>query len=121
MSVGTIFAGGAFARIGRIGQYILAGALALCTATPAAAQTCDRTCMTGLLTRYVDAVVAHDPAGLPLAEGARITEDSRVIVPGEGIWQSVTGKGEFRHDYLDPRTQIAATHVALLEGANHLL
>ncbi len=34
---------------------------------PAAAATCDRACLTGLITSYVDALVAHDPARLPFA------------------------------------------------------
>ncbi len=84
---------------------------------PAAAATCDRACLTGLITSYVDALVAHDPARLPLAAGTvRYTQDSQDVKLGEGLWQSVTGKGIFRHDYLDTRKQVAAAHVHLLEG-----
>ena len=82
---------------------------------------CDRACLGGLLTRYVDALVARDPAGLPLAENVRVTEDSRSIKLGEGLWKSVTGKATFRQDYLDVRKQVAAAHVVLPEGANQAL
>lgn len=83
----------------------------------ASAAPCDRACMTGLITTYVDAVVAHDASKLPLAKATiRYTEDSADKKLGEGIWTTITGKGTFRHDYLDLRKQIAATHVHLMEG-----
>lgn len=87
----------------------------LATGAAQAAQ-CDRACLSGLLTQYVDAVVAHDPSKLPLAGGTvRFTEDSREIALGEGVWKTVTGKAGFRQDYLDVRRQIAAMHVQLTE------
>ncbi len=82
----------------------------------AAAQSCDRSCLADLLSTYVDALVARDPSRLPLAEKVRITEDSRDIRLGDGLWKTVTGKGTFRHDYLDTTRQVAASHVVVLEG-----
>lgn len=81
-----------------------------------AAGACDRACLTGLITTYVDALVARDTSRLPLADSVRVTEDSRAIQLGEGLWKTVTGKGTFRHDYLDTRRQVAASHVVVLEG-----
>ena len=98
--------------------YLALLASPLLAAAPAAAATCDRACLTGLITSYVDAVVAHDPAKIPLASGTvRYTQDSQDAKLGEGVWKSITGKGTFRHDYLDVRKQIAAAHVHLLEGS----
>lgn len=94
-------------------------------ATPANAQTqrpasasvqCDRQCLSGLVTQYIDALVARDLSTLPLAEKVRFTEDSAERQLGEGLWQTVTGKGAFRQDYLDTTKQIAASHVELREG-----
>lgn len=82
----------------------------------AAAGACDRACLTGLINTYVDALVAQDHSRLPLAENVRVTEDSRAIQLGEGLWKTVTGKGTFRHDYLDTTRQVAASHVVVLEG-----
>jgi hypothetical protein len=87
----------------------------------AAAENCDRACMTDLLTQYVDAVAAHDHSKLPLAENVRYTEDSKDAKLGEGLWQTVTAKGQFRHDYLDTQKQVAATHVHLYEGKTNVL
>jgi hypothetical protein len=64
----------------------------------------------------VDALVAHDASKLPLADNARFVEDSKAIKLGDGLWKTVTAKGQLRQDYLDTRRQTAATHVALLEG-----
>ena len=100
---------------------VLALALGFSGTSATAAGTCDRTCLSGLITQYIDAVVAHDPSKLPLVENARVTEDSKAIKPGEGIWKTATAKGSFRHDYLDVRKQIAATHVVLLEGQTQAL
>src|SRR5262245_23345350 len=86
-----------------------------------AAENCDRPCMTDLLTRYVDAVVAHDHSKLPLTQPLRYTEDSKDVKLGDGIWQSITAKGQFRHDYVDTRKQVAARHVHLLEGKTNVL
>lgn len=95
-----------------------AGTLALfvgLSSSPSLAQECDRDCLTNLMTQFIDAVVAHDPSGLPFAENVRYTEDSRLARLGEGIWQSVTGKGDFRQDYVDTRKQVIGSHVLLHE------
>jgi hypothetical protein len=41
------------------------------------AQECDRACLTGMMTQFIDAVVAHDPSTLPLTDNVKYTEDSR--------------------------------------------
>lgn len=89
--------------------------------TTTAAENCDRTCLAGLITQYVDAVVAHDHARLPLVGTVKYTEDSKVVKLGDGLWKSVTSKGTFRHDYLDVKKQVAAAHVHLMEDKTHVL
>ncbi|MBB5986735.1 hypothetical protein [Sphingobium lignivorans] len=119
----------------RIGHHVMLGfsavAFAWASLLPAAAaarpadaqsiDACDRACLTGLLTSYVDALAAGDPSKLPLAPRARFTEDSQDMKPGEGLWKSVTGKGGFRQDYIDLRKQVAAAHVEMREGKNPVL
>lgn len=85
------------------------------------AQTCDRACLTGLMTQFINALVAHDSSRLPLAANVRYTEDSRNARLGEGIWKSVTAAGAFRQDYIDTRKQVAAAHVLLREGETQVL
>jgi hypothetical protein len=81
-----------------------------------AAENCDRACLSSLITQYVDAMIAHDQSKLPLAESVKVTEDSKAIKLGEGLWKTATGKGTFRHDYLDVKMQVAAAHMVVLEG-----
>jgi hypothetical protein len=85
------------------------------------AQACDRACLTAMMTQFIDALVAHDPSRLPLADGARYTEDSRNARLGDGIWKSVTANGGFRQDYIDTRKQVAAAHVLLRENETQVL
>jgi hypothetical protein len=74
-----------------------------------------------MMTRFIDALVAHDPSRLPLADSVRYTEDSRNARLGEGLWKSVTANGGFRQDYIDTRKQVAAAHVLLRENETQVL
>jgi hypothetical protein len=103
------------------GAVLLLAGMAISTAATAASPSCDRACLSGLITKYVDALVAHDPAALPLAANVRVTEDSRAIKLGEGLWKTVTAKGQFRQDYLDTRKQVAAAHLQVYEGKEQVL
>lgn len=82
---------------------------------------CDRECLTGLMTAFVDALVARDPSALPLADDVKYTVDSRNAELGEGIWQTVTAAGGFRQDYIDTRRQVAAAHILLREADTQVL
>jgi hypothetical protein len=101
---------------------LLCSALLGLAQTAAAAESCDRSCLSDLLTQYIDALVAHNPSALPLAaDKIKFTEDSQALELGAGLWQSVSGKGSFRQDYLDTARQVAASHVELQEGENQVL
>jgi len=48
---------------------------------------CDRACLTGMIDRYLAALVRHDPAGLPLNRDVKFTENTaRLKVGSEGLW-----------------------------------
>src|SRR5687767_4177702 len=93
----------------------IAAAVLMVSASGAQAAECDRTCLRGMITKYVEAIVAHAPQSLPLAPNVRFTEDSRELPLGEGAWKTVTRAGSFRQDYLDVARGIAASHVELYE------
>jgi hypothetical protein len=88
-------------------------ALSAINTTAARAADCDRTCLKGMITKYVDAIVAHDPSHLPLAANVRFTEDSKELKLGDGLWKTIAKKGDFCQDYIDAKKQIAALHVQL--------
>ena len=63
--------------------------------------SCDRTCLTGLLDRYVDALVAREPSRLPVAATVKFTENGQRLDLGDGLWHTVTGTGGYRLDMAD--------------------
>jgi hypothetical protein len=81
-----------------------------------AAPACDRVCLASHLTHYLDALVAHDPGRLPLAPGARFTENGVRVPLGEALWVTLTALGPYRVDYLDVESGQAATHVDFREA-----
>lgn len=99
---------------------VAAAAVVTFGAPAAQAAECDRACLRGMISKYVEAIVARTPQALTLAPGARFTEDSRELPLGDGAWKTITRAGTFRQDYLDPARGIAASHVELFEEATQL-
>ena len=87
----------------------------------AQAQECDRDCFTDMITKYIDALGAHDPSRLPVADNVRFTEDTRDLKLGEGLWKTVVKIGTFRQDYIDLRKQIGAAHINAYEDDTQVL
>ncbi len=102
-----------------IAAAIAAGALAMAGGAAAEVQAasgsgppaplhCPRACMTGLLDQYLDALVRHDPTGLPLSKGVRFTENTEEIKIGEGLWISASkGPTTFKMYAIDPASSQA--------------
>ena len=64
---------------------------------------CDRACLEGIVDRYLDAMVAHDPHAAPLADGVKFTENTETLPIGQGLWTSATGVSKtFRLYVPDP-------------------
>jgi hypothetical protein len=94
------------------------GAAALLFAASAAAQSgaCDRACLESLLDRYVDAVVAHDAARLPLAADVKFTENGQRLAPGDGLWHTATDKGGYALKLADVERGQAVLMGTIREG-----
>ena len=108
-------------------QLVLIALLALINGRASAAN-CDRDCLRGFISQYLDALVAHNPSALPLADNARFTEDSvekRLgdgLWPGDGLWKDASRIRDYRQDVLDTRQGVAATQVVVVAaGAPALL
>ncbi len=65
---------------------------------------CDRTCLNGVVDRYLDAVVRHDPKLVPLTKNVKYTENGQRLDPGDGIWRSMVAKGSYRLFVTDTST-----------------
>lgn len=90
---------------------------------PANAQkqtACDRACLTGVLTQYLDSLAAHDPKKAPLAPSVRFTEDSGVMKVGDGFWKTASGL-RYRFDFIDTPQATAAVHAVFEQNGAPVL
>jgi hypothetical protein len=95
---------------------------ALCVTSSAfAADTCDRQCLRGFVTAYLNALVAHNPSALQVAANVKFTEDNVQKKLGEGLWQTASKLRTFRQDILDVQQSTAASLVVLEEGGSPAL
>ncbi len=87
-----------------VGALMFAGWMMAAGAGEAPGAGCDRACLYGFLDRYLDAMKAHDPSRLAWASKARYTENNVALVPGDGVWATARGFGDFRVRFADPQT-----------------
>jgi hypothetical protein len=69
------------------------------------APACDRACLDSFVDRYLDAVMAHDPSKAPIAKGAKFTENGQRLELGDGLWNTMDGKGTYRLFVTDVEAQ----------------
>jgi hypothetical protein len=67
-------------------------------------QACDRRCLETFVDLYMEALIAHNPAKVPLSPRVRNTEDGVRLEPGDGFWRSARGKGTYRLFVTDTET-----------------
>jgi hypothetical protein len=97
---------------------LLAALLCVVNAPAALAQAaCDRGCLRGLLTQYLDALVAHAPGTVPAAPTLKFTEDNVQKKLGEGLWTSITRLRPYRLEFIDDQAGVAGAHVVVEEAA----
>jgi hypothetical protein len=96
-------------------------AAAALAAAPAVDARCNRECLRGFVSKYLDAMLKHDPGLLPRSADVKFTEDSEVMKLGEGLWKSVSGIRPFRRDLLDVSQGIAASKVVVEEAGSPVL
>ncbi len=82
---------------------------------------CDRACLEGVVDRYLDALVAHDPKRLPVSADVRYTENAQVIQLGDGFWKTVEGRGNYKHIFADPEFGEVALMGTMREAGGPIL
>lgn len=78
------------------GVWVLASLVMMSSATLAAPGACNRACLEGFVDHFLDAMIAHDPARAPLAKNIKFTENGQQLDLGDGMWRTLSAKGEFR-------------------------
>src|SRR5215470_18076839 len=86
------------------------------TQTRSGTAACDRECLRGFITQYLDAMVAHDPKKLATAPTVRFTEDTKTLPLGEGLWKGTSKMRAYRQDFLDVRDGQAMSYVVVEEN-----
>ncbi|MGB6945417.1 MAG: hypothetical protein WBE37_23670 [Bryobacteraceae bacterium] len=88
---------------------LLACALVTSTANAKNAR-CDRECLRGFVTQYLNAMLAHSPSSLPLADDVRFTADTVEMKLGQSpLWRDASRLRPYRLDILDVREGVAAS------------
>jgi len=88
---------------------ILTAASLLLSISTARAQGCDRACLEGVVSDYLNALVAHDPGRLKVTSSVKYAENDQIMPLGKGEWQIVGALGKYRHVFADPQNgQVAA-------------
>ena len=65
---------------------------------------CDRTCLSDTAESYLSAMLAHDPAKVPMAKGVRYTENGVELPLPDGLWRTLQSVGKYRLIVADPQT-----------------
>jgi hypothetical protein len=96
-------------------------ALTLRSAPGFASDLCDRTCLDGMVDKYLAALVAHDPNRLPLAVDVRFTENGQELRLGDGLWGTVSGPGKYKLYVADPEAGQVGFYGTLMESDTPVL
>src|SRR6185436_3207925 len=87
---------------------VLAITLLIFSVNAFGAADCDRACLKTTLDQYLNAVLKHDPAAVPLSIGFRQTENATVVKLSSGLWKTATALGKVQRRYFDAVTGQAA-------------
>jgi hypothetical protein len=103
------------------GMAAAGGASGATTAPPT--DDCDRMCLIGVMTGYLDALVAKDPTKIKTAATLKYTENGVVAKLGETIWKTASSLTPMaRLDYADPvEGQVGAMVVVQENGMTPVL
>ena len=93
------------------------------TSTAVTAQTeCNSVCLNGFMDKFLNALVTHKPANLPLSADVKYTENTIRINLGEELWNTVTEITPFKVYVPDSYSnQIAFFGIIIEDGSPKLL
>jgi len=71
------------------------------TANAAAVVECDRACLAGFMTTYLEALAAHDSSKLPVTKNVKYTENGVRLNLNDGLWNTASAMPTYRVDVID--------------------
>jgi hypothetical protein len=98
----------------------MAAALAVGTAGANAAEpVCNRECLAGVMSSYLQALVSHDPAKMPAARNIKYTENGVRLNLGDGLWQTASAMPTYRLDVIDEEAEQVGLLGRISENGNN--
>ena len=82
---------------------------------------CDRACLQTLAEQFIAALVAHDPGKVPLAKGARYSENSVPLPIPDGFWKNATEVRPYRLYIADPEWGTIGFYARMLENGSPVI
>ena len=82
---------------------------------------CGRACLEGFIDQYLQALVAHDPARLPLTRDVKFTENGSTLKLGDGLWGTAEALGDYKLTFVDADTAEAGAFVTLRESGRQAI
>ncbi|HTQ98902.1 MAG TPA: hypothetical protein VMH83_02890 [Candidatus Acidoferrum sp.] len=83
-----------------LGSALLLGSTVASAQAPAHIE-CNRACLAGFMTTYLDALVHHDPSKLPTTKNVKYTENGVRLNLTDGLWQTASALPDYRINILD--------------------
>ena len=95
--------------------FIFINTVSYVTSAGASEKKCDRECLKGFVTQYIDALLKQTPDALPVSKNVKFTEDCKQLKLGEGLWKSKISLTGYRRDILDVKLGTAVSFFVLKE------
>jgi len=71
--------------------------------------------LSAVLDRFIAALRARDPSRVEWASEVGFTENNVALLVGDGLWQTITGRGDYDLRFADPRTGQVALFTTVIE------
>jgi hypothetical protein len=84
-------------------------------------QSCDYTCLTGMMDRYLKALAAHDPSQVPVATHVKFTENTIPLKLGDALWGTMSGMGTYKLYFADPHDGQVGIEASIRENGTPAL
>jgi hypothetical protein len=65
---------------------------------------CNRECLAGFMTKYLNALIAHDASRLPTTKNVKYTENGVRINLNDGLWNTASAMPTYRVDVIDEKS-----------------
>ena len=93
--------------------YLFAALMLVVLISPVEAQfACNRACLEGHVSTFLDALYANTPDAVPLARGVKISDNNRLVSLREAFWNDAA-ETAYRWDIANPRLGDVATEVVI--------